>query len=352
MNIIFKKYPAVLILCILLLSACSNNDLYGDERYDAEMTIVFSHNQPLNSPEHAGAEKFEEVVETESDGRIAVELYPAGQLGSLREQVETTQMGEINITLQPSAVVMPFASDVEVLDLPYLWPTNTDKMYEMLDGEIGQEILDTLDASMFKGLGYWPGGYKLITTQNQMVTSPEDLESLTMRVMESPPLIKQYTHWGGNAVPITYAEVYNALQQGIVDGQENPLQTIYLNNYHEIQGHVTESYHGAMTYLMLANLEWFNDLDDETRDLIIRAEAEGRMASRDVLEDTEAEYKENILASDIQYYELSDEEINHFREHSVDLWYEIYGSEERLPLLEKIMDENDEITDDIRRHAE
>lgn len=351
MKTIHKWVLSVAGLC-LFVSGCDSGELYGDESDAAEMTIVFSHNQPVNSPEHAGAMKFEEVVEAESDGKIAVELYPAGQLGSLREQVETTQMGEINITLQPSAVVMPFASEVEVLDLPYLWPTDEEKLYEMLDGDIGLDILDTLDSSMFKGLGYWPGGYKLITTKDQAVDSPEDLEGLTMRVMESPPLIKQYTHWGGNAVPITYAEVYNALQQGIVDGQENPLQTIYLNNYHEIQNYAVESKHGAMTYLILANLEWFNSLDEETQDLIVRAEEEGRTASREMLKDTESEYKDNIIASDINYYELTDEEIEYFRAKSVDLWFEIYGTDERLPLLERIIEANDEIDDDVRGSGE
>lgn len=343
MKMTYKQCLGLMILCLFFVSGCDSGDLYGGESQKAEQTIVFSHNQPVNSPEHAGAEKFKEIVEEESDGKIAVELYPASQLGSLREQVETTQMGEINITLQPSAVVMPFAKDVEVLDLPYLWPTDTDKMYEMLDGEIGDEILDTLDSSMFKGIGYWPGGYKLMTTQDKMVKKPEDLKGLTMRVMESPPLIKQYTHWGGNAVPITYSEAYNALQQGIVDGQENPLQTIYLNNYHEIQDYVMETNHGAMTYILLANLEWFNSLDAETQELIVHAEAEGRKTSREMLEDTEAEYKQNIIDSGINYYELSEEEIEVFREASVDLWYEVYGDQERLPLLEKIIDENEEI---------
>jgi C4-dicarboxylate-binding protein DctP len=335
-----------LFTLLIVMSGCSNNELYGSEdAEDADVTIVFSHNQPLNSPEHDGALKFKEVVEEESEGKVVVEVYPASQLGSLREQVESTQMGEINITMQPSGVVSPFASDVEVLDLPYLWPTDEQKMYEMLDGEIGDEILENIESSMFKGLGYWPGGYKLFTTADTMIKSPDDLEGLTMRVMESPPLIKQYTHWGGNAIPVPYAEVYNALQQGIVDGQENPLQTIYLNNYHEIQDYVIESYHGSMTYMTIANLEWFNNLDEDVQELIVRAEEEGRMEARESLEETEAEFRENIIDSGVNYHELTEEEIEEFRESSKDLWYEIYGDEEHISLLERIIEENDEISE-------
>lgn len=338
-----KFYFMLVIFCVLILSACNGENLYGDSG-DGTQTIVLSHNQPLESPEHDGALKFQEVIEEESGGEIKVEVYPASQLGSLREQVESTQMGEINITMQPSAVVSPFSQGVEVLDLPYLWPTETENMYEILDGEIGKEILDTLENSRFKGLGYWPGGYKLFTTGNQMINSPEDLNGLTMRVMESQPLIRQYAHWGGNAIPVPYAEVYNALQQGIVDGQENPLQTIYLNNYHEVQDYIIESYHGSMTYILMANLEWFDSLDEETQQLIVHAEEEGRNEARESLEQTEDQYREDLIASGVNYHELTPEEIDVFREASRDLWDEIYDEDHEIEILNRIIEENDEIT--------
>ena len=91
------------------------------------MEIIFSHNQPIGSPEHTGAEKFKQVVEEKTGGKVKVSVFPASQLGSLREQAEATQMGEINITMQPTAVVTPFVDDVKVVDLPYLWPADKDK---------------------------------------------------------------------------------------------------------------------------------------------------------------------------------------------------------------------------------
>src|SRR5699024_8960590 len=140
-------------------------------------------------------------------GDIKVEVYPASQLGSLREQVESTQMGEINITLQPSSVVSPFSQGVEVLDLPYLWPIDEQDMYEILDGEICGEILDTLESARYKERSYWASDYKRVTKREQMINSPEDVDELTMRVMEYQPLIRQYAQWGGNANPVPYAEI-------------------------------------------------------------------------------------------------------------------------------------------------
>ena len=175
--------------------------------------------------------------------------------------------------------------------------------------------------------------------------SPEDLEGLTMRVMESQPLIRQYAHWGGNAIPVSYAEVYNALQQGVVDGQENPLQTIYLNNYHEVQDYLIESHHGSMTYIMMANLEWFESLDEDTQQLILQAEKAGRNEARASLSETEDQYREDLIDSGINYHELTQEEIEVFREASRDLWEEIYDEDYQREILDKIIEENDELTE-------
>lgn len=187
------------IFIMVVLSACSNSSsgessASGDEDYDS-MTITFSHNQPTDSPEHKGAEKFKEIVEEKTDGKVTVELYPSLQLGSLREQVEGTQLGEIDITMQPTAVISPFVDNIKAVDLPYLWPADKDQMYEVLDSEVGDELLGTLDEGGFKGLGFWPGGYKLFTTNDKEIHQPSDFEGVTMRTMESPVLLAQYQEW-------------------------------------------------------------------------------------------------------------------------------------------------------------
>lgn len=344
MNLIKMKFLAVSLgIGTLALSGCggseSGSDNQGDSGEFPEMTITFSHNQPLESPEHVGAERFKELVEEESGGNITVDVYPASQLGSLREQVESTQIGEIDITMQPSAVVTPFVDDVKLIDLPYLWPKEAEEKYRVLDSEVGEEILDKLNSGGFEGLGFWPGGYKLFTTNNTEIHEPADVQGLTMRVMESPLLIDQYKFWGGNAIPVPYAEVYNSLQQGIVDGQENPLQTIFLNNYHEVQGNIIQSYHGTMTYLLMANQGWFEGLSPEVQELILQAEEEGKQAARDALSDTEVDYKQQIIDSGVNFYEMTDEEIEVFREASKPFHEEVYNTPEQLELLEKVKTE-------------
>src|SRR5699024_5431930 len=315
-----KSIVYVFAAILLLLTACEESDVgakgKGENGEFPEMNIVFGHNQPLESPEDIGAEKFKEIMEEKTDGKITVDIYPSSQLGSLREQVESTQIGEINITMQPPAVITPFVDDIKIVDLPYFWPKEAKDKYSVLDSEVRTEILDTLDDGGFKGLGFWPGGYKLFTTKDTPIKQPSDMKGLTMRVMESPLLIDQYKQWGANAIPVPYAEVYNSLQQGVVDGQENPLQTIFSNNYHEVQNHIIESYHGTMTYVLLTNKSWFEDLPDEVQTLILEAEEEGKAAARTSLREKEKEYRQQIIDSGVDYYELTDEEIEVFKELS------------------------------------
>ncbi|NGP44858.1 TRAP transporter substrate-binding protein [Bacillaceae bacterium SIJ1] len=312
-----------------------NNGTQGEAAYE-ELTITLSHNQPVSSPEHIGAESFKEHIETETDGAITVDIYPALQLGGLREQVEATQIGEIDITLQPSAVVSPFVDDIKVVDLPYLWPADAKAMYEVLDGEAGQELLGTLEQGGFKGLGFWPGGYKLFTTGEKEIRQPSDFEGITMRTMESPLLIEQYKGWGGNAIPVPYAELYNSLQQGVVDGQENPLQTIFLNNYHEVQSNIIESYHGTMTYVFMANQMWYDGLSEDAQNVITEAEAAGKEAAREALTETEDEYRQQIKDAGVNYYELTAEEIEAFRKASQPMHKELYSTPEQQERLEKL----------------
>lgn len=343
---------SLLLASSMLLAACGETDSSagaGEATNDTdgeypELTITFSHNQPVESPENVGAEKFKEIVEEKSGGAITVDVYPASQLGSLREQVESTQLGEIDITMQPSAVVSPFVDDVKIVDLPYLWPADSNQMYEVLDSEVGDEILSKLNSGGFTGLGFWPGGYKLMTTKDTAITKPEDLQGLTMRVMESPLLIEQYKTWGANAIPVPYAEVYNSLQQGIVDGQENPLQTIFLNNYHEVQNNIIETYHGSMTYLLMANQSWFEGLDGDVQALLLEAEEEGRNAARQNLSETEDDYRQKIIDSGVEFHQLTEDEIEAFRTVSEPFHEEAYNKPEQLELLQKVKDKIGEVT--------
>ena len=323
-EILKKRKLAAIFASTLLFAAVALTGCGGDKdsqqasqpSEDGEkITIVFSHNQPVDSPEGVGAQAMvDKLYELLGEDRISVELYPAQQRGNLREQAEATQMGDINITMQPVSTVTPFVDDIKVIDFPYLLPADREKIFEVLDGDLGREALDRLEQGQFKGLGFWFEGYKLFTTKDKEIHSPADFQGMKIRIMESPLLKAQYENWGAIATPIAYNELYSALEQGTVDGEENPIQTIVLNNYHEVQGEIIQSYHGTMTYILMANLDWFNSLPEDVQEAIVEAEAYGREESRKAYAEKEQEYLDVVKnAEGVHYYELTDEEIEAFK---------------------------------------
>ena len=323
-EILKKRKLAAIFASTLLVAAVALTGCGGDKdsqqasqpSEDGEkITIVFSHNQPVDSPEGVGAQAMvDKLYELLGEDRISVELYPAQQRGNLREQAEATQMGDINITMQPVSTVTPFVDDIKVIDFPYLLPADREKIFEVLDGDLGREALDRLEQGQFKGLGFWFEGYKLFTTKDKEIHSPADFQGMKIRIMESPLLKAQYENWGAIATPIAYNELYSALEQGTVDGEENPIQTIVLNNYHEVQGEIIQSYHGTMTYILMANLDWLNSLPEDVQEAIVEAEAYGREESRKAYAEKEQEYLDVVKnAEGVHYYELTDEEIEAFK---------------------------------------
>ncbi|MDR2528669.1 MAG: TRAP transporter substrate-binding protein [Synergistaceae bacterium] len=303
------------------------------------LLIRFSHNQPVGSPEDVGAQALKAKLEELAGGKVKVEVYPASQLGNLREQIESTQMGVIHLSLQPVSVLTPFVDDIKLIDFPYLLPSDRNKVFQVLDSEVGQEALSPLDRVGLKGLGYWFAGYKLFTTKKNEIHAPGDFKGLRIRVMDSPLLISQYKTWGATAVPIAYSELYNSLQQNVVDGQENPIQTIVLNNYHEVQGQIIQSYHGSMTYILVSNKSWFEALDAEIRGFIAEAEKFGRVSSRENYAVQEKEYIEKVKnAPNVHYYSLTEEEIARFREASLPVYAEHATSDWQKQHLKKLQE--------------
>ncbi len=329
---------AMLVLVTFALAGCGSGEGTSEGNAPESMTIKFSHNQPENSSEHEGAVAFKEKVEALSNGQITVDIYPSMQLGSMREQVEGVQMGSHEMTLQPIAVMTPFVDELQVIDYPFLWP-NAAKMWEVLDGDTGALLLEKSEAKGLKGLGFWGAGFKNFTTSSKQIHTPEDFKGVKMRVMPSPLLIAQYETWGASPVPIEYAELYNALQQKIVDGQENPISTIAMNKFYEVQDNLIISNHGFLAYEFIANKTWFDKLSDENKNIILEAEKYARDIQRESLSEKESAYLDEIKASDINVYELSEEERAEFAEVSKAVHAKFADSESKKEILDRIYQE-------------
>ena len=301
------------VVCVLiLLTGCGSSEPAQSEEV---IHIVFCHNQPVGSPEDVGAQAMVEKLKDKLGDRVSVELYPAQQMYDMDTQIEKVQLGEIQLTMQPTASLTSVCDDIKVMDLPYLMPAEEKQIFKVLDGDLGQEALGRLETSGLKGLGFWYGGYKLFTTSGAEIHSPADFQGMNIRVLNSPVLKAQYELWGAQAVPASYTELYGALEEGTADGQENPVQTIVLNNYQDVQSKMVQGYHGVMHYVLLTNPEWFNSLPQNVQEAIIEAEEYGREKARKAYADQFSGYMETLESAEgVYYYELTPEEIAVFKD--------------------------------------
>jgi TRAP-type C4-dicarboxylate transport system substrate-binding protein len=171
-----------------------------------KVVLKFSHNQPTITIPHQAAVLFKQLVEARTEGYYDVQIFPAQQLGGLRDQVEQTMLGTIEVTQQPAAILSLFVPKVMLLDFPFLWPEQEEVMWQILDGPLGQELLQALEAKPLKGVDIWSSGFKHVTTSQKPMRTLADFTGLKMRVIPSQLLSAQYEAWGaspGEGPPLT-----------------------------------------------------------------------------------------------------------------------------------------------------
>ena len=325
-----KKISALFLAGIMTLSAAAAFAAYP------KMNIRLSHNQPIGSPEDIGAQTFKKLMEEKSAGAVTVDVFPQMQLGSMREQAEMVQMGTLEMSVQPTSVLTPFVPELSVIDFPFLWADKTE-LYRIMDGEVGQKFYAFCEKKGFKTLGLWASGFKQLTSKGRPINTPEDVKGMKIRVMPSPQLVEQYKSWGANPIPIEYAELYNALQQNIVDGQENPLQTIAMAKLYEVQEYMTISNHGFLGYLFIINNRWFKKQSADVQKLIVECEQGAREAERAAQTSGEAKFLEQIRQSKIRIGELTPENKDRFVAISKPLHAKfVKGNKNKTALLEAV----------------
>jgi tripartite ATP-independent transporter DctP family solute receptor len=289
------------LMCMVLLQTPepANSQQAGPSQ--KIINIKFGHNHPLNGPGHIGALVFQKEVETRSNDAMKVQIFPNMQLGSNREQMEGVQQGSIQVDLQPSATVGNILPEMQLLDLPFLFP-NEKVMWKVLDGDWGKKLYAKAEAKGLVIKGFTTSGFKQITA-NKPIKQLEDLKGMKMRVLDSPLLIAQYKAWGSNAVPIDFAELYNSLQQKVVDGQENNHWTNVTKRFYEVQTDLTVTDHGPLLLTYMINKNWYDKLTADQKKIVDEA------AMKDIAADREAMIKQDqeslkVIQSKMKIYDM------------------------------------------------
>lgn len=279
----------------------------GDSQPTKQYVLKFGHDQMVDTPHHNGAIKFKEIVEERTDGNVKVELYPAQQLGTGREMIEGLQLGTIEGVALPSSNYSGFDMTLTIPDLPFLYNTR-EKFHEVIDGPLGDELLARMDRHEFVGAAWWESGFKCFTG-NFSIQEPDDFKGRKIRVIGNPLYIAQYEALGASAIPVDFAELYNALQQNVVEGQENPLSTIVNMRFHEVQDYITLSDHGWLSYIVSFSKSWMDSLPQEYQDIVVNAAKEVAPSERAEIAQLEQErYLPECIDRGVTILELTDEQ--------------------------------------------
>ena len=254
----------------------------------APVTLRLAHVVNEQDGFHIAATQFEELVEARTDGKVDIEIYPNATLGDERTLLEGMQIGTVEMGVITNGPVANFVEEMAVFELPFLFPS-PQAAYEVLDGPIGQELLDKLGEVNLKGLAYAERGFRNLTNSVRPVKTPEDIDGLRIRVMENPVYVDTFRALGANAVPMAWTEALTAMQQGTIDGQENPVNVIHSFKLYETQDHMTLSRHTYAPALFVMGMPVWNELPQAAQAVIEEAAQEAAEHERQVNAEMQAE---------------------------------------------------------------
>ncbi len=300
--------------------------------YGADFTLTFAHVLTEDTPNARAAVKFKEEVEAKSEGRIEVKIRPAAQLGGDVEIIEQTQMGLVDIAIPPTGNLANFNEKMYLFDLPFLMTDNAS-MARVLDGEVGTELLGTLESNNLHGIAMWGAGFRHMTNNVRPITGPDDLKGIKMRTLQAPTILSTYRAYGANPTAMAYVEVYNGLQQGVVEGQENPLANISSMKFYEVQKYMTLTGHAYHTYAAVMNKNKWESLPEDLQTVVADAMIVGRDAARQYTDEDEAKILDAIK-DQIEILPLTDEGRAAFIEASKPI-YEEFAPKVTQELLDK-----------------
>ncbi|GGO85893.1 C4-dicarboxylate ABC transporter substrate-binding protein [Marinobacterium nitratireducens] len=281
----------------------------------ADIELTLGHVDPqewTTSKKGAAAKVFKDLVEGQSGGRIAVNVYPAGQLGGETDLLQSAQDG----TLSMAMVSGPFAQlcpEAAVLDIPYLFPS-APIAWEVLDGPFGKDLSQhCLEKTGLRTLAYGETGFRNFTNSKRAVAEPKDLEGLKIRVMTTPLFVEMVKSLGGEPTPISWPEVPSALATGVVDGQENPISVIYSNKFYEMQKYLTLDGHVYGTDFLVINEDLYQGLSDEDKRLVENAAKTAGLVGRAIQQVNSAEGLSKLAEAGMEVTTPTPEQLGKFQ---------------------------------------
>jgi tripartite ATP-independent transporter DctP family solute receptor len=320
------RVTGIAVASVLALTACggggdSGGGNEGGGGGGESVSIRLGVGDPATSSVGVAAQHFADTVGEMSDGRIEVQVFPDGTLfgGDQNAAVNQVQNGTIDATILSTSVYASFEPRMNAISMPYLFD-DADQYVEYLEGDPGQTLLDSLDQLDTEGLALMTRTFRQITNSQRPIEEPADLEGIKIRVPNNELWVDFFGALGANPTPMDFTEVYTALQLGVIDGQENPVEVPLANKFYEVQDYLSLTNHIADAYILGMNGDKFSGLDEEAQQILLDAAAETaefkRQQDDEEAEKAIAELEENGM----QVNELSAEQMAAFQEEAVKLY--------------------------------
>ncbi len=292
------------------------------------------------SAQHELGKKFVEELQARTDGAYTAELFLNGQLGSEQNTVNDASMGLLDMSLLAINNITPFSPSVGVFTLPYVI-RNVDEAEKLINSELAQELVDnTIRDAGVRIIGWTYTGCRRLTNSKKPVETVEDLEGLVIRVPKNEIMIDSYNAWGINPTPMAWSETFTALQQGVVDGQDNPYLTIHSMKFYEVQKYITDICYVFSIEPLIVSEGLFQGLDPEVQEAILAAGQAATEHSAQFLRDSEASIKEDLIAKGMEITAPADDEQAWIQMATEAVWpkhYDSIGGQEKLDKAMEIL---------------
>jgi tripartite ATP-independent transporter DctP family solute receptor len=293
LNYLIKRfYKLTLIIAYLvLLPAC--------QKTDKLKILKLAHSLDTNHPVHKGMVFMAERLKKISGGKMEIQIYSSGQLGAERTCVELLQIGSLDITKVSAAVMEGFAPNYRVLGLPYIF-RNREHAHKVLDGEIGKDLLMEGEKFWLRGLCFYDAGSRSFYTKEKPVNTPDDLKGLKIRVMKSNTSVNMIKGFGGSPTPISWGELYTALQGGVVDGAENNPPSFYTSHHYEVCKFYSLNEHTSIPDVLLISTHTWNKLSSQEKKWLQEAADESITEQRKFWEESEKQALEEVQKAGVK----------------------------------------------------
>jgi C4-dicarboxylate-binding protein DctP len=286
----------------------------------AQIVIKFSHVVAEATPKGQGALKFKEVAEKLLPGKVTVQVFPSSQLFGDAKEMEALLLGDVQLIAPSLSKFDRYTKKLQVFDLPFLFD-DIDAVDHFQQGPQGKALLAAMTSKGIKGLAYWHNGMKELSTNKDQLKRPEDVKGLKFRIQASDVLEAQFRALGANPQKMAFSEVYQALQTGVVDGQENTWSNIYSQKFFEVQKSIAVTNHGVIDYMVVTNAKWWDGLPADVRKGLSEAMAEATKFGNDLANElNERDRKRIAEAGKAKIVTLSKDDVAAWRKVMKPVW--------------------------------